>query len=235
MARASRSITASASRYLRASSPSASDADRLLAGTRNEARTVERELEHVLVEFVVVLQVALVLAVLDLVERRLGDVDVTALDQLRHLAVEEGQQQRPDVAAVDVRIGHDDDAVVAQLLDLEVVAAHAGADAGAEHGDQGGDLLGRDQLVEARLLDVEHLAAQRQDRLVLAVTALLGRAAGGVTLDDEQLASWRDRVPGSRRACREGRRHPARPCGGSCRAPCGPHRAPGQLRRSCRR
>ena len=40
-----------------------------------------------------VFQVLLVFAVLDLVERRLGDVDVAALDQFRHLAVEEGQQQ----------------------------------------------------------------------------------------------------------------------------------------------
>ncbi len=44
------------------------------------------------------------------------------------------------------------------------------------------------RLVEARLLDVQHLAAQRQDRLELAVAALLGRAACGVTLDDVQLA-----------------------------------------------
>ena len=45
----------------------------------------------------------------------------------------------------------------------------------------------RQHLVEARPLDVQDLAAQRQDRLVLAVAALLGRAAGGVALDDEQL------------------------------------------------
>ena len=59
---------------------------------------------------------------LDLVQRRLRDVDVTALDQHRHLAVEEGQQQRADVRAVDVGVGHDDDAVVAQLVDVEVLA-----------------------------------------------------------------------------------------------------------------
>jgi hypothetical protein len=43
----------------------------------------------------------------------------------------------------------------------------------------------------ARLLDVEDLAAQRQDRLELAVAALLGAAAGGVTLDDVDLAQRR--------------------------------------------
>jgi hypothetical protein len=122
--------------------------------------------------------------VLDLVQRRLGDVDVAALDQLGHLAVEEGEQQGADVGAVDVGVGHQDDAVVAQLLGLVVVLA----DAGAERGDQGGDFLALQQLVEARLLDVEDLALERQDRLELAVAALLGRAAGGVALDEVELA-----------------------------------------------
>ena len=70
-----------------------------------------------------VFQVLLFLAGLDLVQRRLRDVDVAALDQLGHLAVEEGEQQRADVGAVHVGIGHDDDAVVAQLGDVEVVGA----------------------------------------------------------------------------------------------------------------
>ena len=53
------------------------------------------------------------------------NVDVAALHQLGHLAVEEGQQQRADVSAIDVGIGHDDDAVVAQLGSVEVIGATA--------------------------------------------------------------------------------------------------------------
>ena len=53
------------------------------------------------------------------------------------------------------------------------------------------DLVAGQQLLEARPLDVEDLAAQRQDRLELAVAALLGRAAGGVALDDVDLAQRR--------------------------------------------
>ena len=49
----------------------------------------------------------------------------------------------------------------------------------------------RQHAVEARALDVEDLALQRQDRLGLAVAALLGGAAGGVTLDDEQFGQRR--------------------------------------------
>ncbi len=40
---------------------------------------------------------------------------MAALDDFRHLTIEEGQQQRTDVRAVDVRIGHDDDAVTRSL------------------------------------------------------------------------------------------------------------------------
>ena len=51
--------------------------------------------------------------VFDAEQRRLGDVDVAAFDQLVHLAVEEREQQRADVGAVDVGIGHDHDLAVA--------------------------------------------------------------------------------------------------------------------------
>jgi hypothetical protein len=108
------------------------------AGARRQAGLVERHVEQELVVFLIVLQVTLGLAVLDLVERRLGDIDVAALDQFGHLAIEQRQQQGTDVRAVDVRVGHDDDAVVAQLFDVEIVLA----DAGAERGDQRDDLLG---------------------------------------------------------------------------------------------
>ncbi|OIQ74854.1 hypothetical protein GALL_434870 [mine drainage metagenome] len=148
---------------------------------------LEGDAQQVGVELGAVLEVLLVLAVLDLVERRLGDVDVAALDDLGHLAEEEGQQQSADVRAVDVGIGHDDDAVIAQLVDVEVVLANAGS----HRRDEGEDFVAGQQLFEAGLFDVEDLAAQRQDGLKLAVTALLGRAAGGIALHQIQLAQRR--------------------------------------------
>ena len=72
-------------------------------------------LDHHLHEFAVVLDVLLELALLDPVQRRLRDVDVAALDQLRHVAEEEREQQRADVRAVHVGVGHQDDLAVAQL------------------------------------------------------------------------------------------------------------------------
>ena len=60
---------------------------------------------------------------------------------------------------------------------------------GPEGDDQRPDVLAREHLVEPRLLDVEDLAAQRQDRLEPAVAALLGRATGRVALDEVELAA----------------------------------------------
>ena len=91
------------------------------------------------------------------------------------------------MGAVDVGVGHQDDLVVAELGDVELLEP----DAGAQRRDQEADLLVREHLVVARLLGVDDLAAQRQDRLGPAVAALLGRPAGGVALDQEELARRR--------------------------------------------
>ena len=141
------------------------------------------------VAFLLALGVAGDLAGADAVERRLGDVQVARVDDLGHVPIEERQQQRPDVGAVHVGVGHDDDPVVPQLRDVEAVAD--ALDPGAERDDQRPDVLAGHDLVEAGLLDVQELAAQRQDRLEPPVAALLGRAAGRVALDDVELAARR--------------------------------------------
>jgi hypothetical protein len=63
----------------------------------------------------------------------------------------------------------------------------AAPDAGAQRGDQRADFLAAKHLVEARALNIQDLALERQDRLEGAVAPLLGGPAGAVTLDDEQL------------------------------------------------
>src|SRR3546814_7049753 len=54
--------------------------------------------------------------------------------------------------------------------------------------DWSSDGCSSDLAVEARALDVQDLALQRQDRLNLAVAALFGRPACRVTLDKEKFA-----------------------------------------------
>ncbi len=132
------------------------------------------------------MDVGLLVTLLEAIERRLRDVDVAGLDQRPHVPEEEREDERADVRAVHVGVGHDDDLVVARLRDVELVA-----EAGADRADHGEDLVVGEHLVDARLLDVDDLAAQRQDRLEAAVARLLGRAAGRVALDEVDLAERR--------------------------------------------
>ena len=119
---------------------------------------------------------------LELVQRRLRQVDVAVLDERPHEAEQQREQQRCDVLAVDVGVGHQHDLVVPQLRDVEFVV-----DARAERGDDRLDFGVLQHTVDARLLDVDDLSAQRQDRLVHRVAAGLGRAACGVALHDVDL------------------------------------------------
>ena len=87
--------------------------------------------------------------------------------------------------AVDVGIGHDDDAGIAQVL---FAVLRAGAAADRLH--QIGELRVGGQLVLGGGGDVEDFSAQRENGLGLAVARLLGAAAGRVALDDEQLGAF---------------------------------------------
>ena len=89
--------------------------------------------------------------------------------------------------AVYIRIRHDDDLVVARLVQLELVFAHTGADGG----DDGPDFLVGEDLVHPRFLHIEDFSAERKDRLERAVAALLGRAARAVALHQVELAHRR--------------------------------------------
>ena len=147
----------------------------------------DRAVHQEVLERALVLDEGFRLAALGAEQRRLRDVDVAALDQHRHLPVEERQQQRADVRAVDVRVGHDDDAVIAQLVDVEVV----GADAAAERRDHRLDFVGAEHAIEPRPLDVQDLALDRQDRLEAPIASLLRRAAGRFAFDDVNLGLGR--------------------------------------------
>ena len=61
-----------------------------------------------------------------------------------HVAEQQREQQRGDVLAVDVGIGHQHDLVIAQLGEIEVVV-----DAGAQRGDQRLHLVVLQHLVDA--------------------------------------------------------------------------------------
>src|SRR3546814_3824432 len=88
--------------------------------------------------------------------------------------------------SVDIGVGHDDDACGAQIVGDAVLAGAA-----AQGLDQIGNLQIGEDLGGGGAGDVEDLAANRQDRLRLAIARLLGRAAGRIALDDEDLGARR--------------------------------------------
>ena len=92
---------------------------------------------------------ALLLAAAQLEERRHGGIDIAVFDERPHIPEEEREQKRPDVRAVHIGIGHDDDLVIAELIDVELIA-----NARAERNDQRIELVVAVDLIDARLLNV---------------------------------------------------------------------------------
>jgi len=136
-------------------------------------------------EIALVANVAVHFAALHAVERRLGDEDIALFDQLAHVTEEECEKQGANVAAVDVRVGHENYFVIAELRSVEIIFA----DAGAESGDDGANFFVAEHLVVTRFFDVENFSFEREDRLIAAIAAAFGGAAGGFTLDEEEFAA----------------------------------------------
>ena len=113
-----------------------------------------RAVEDVFVECAFVFEVSAFVALFDFEKRRLGDVDVSAFDDLGHLTEEKREQKRANVGSVDVGIGHDDDLVIAQFFEFEIVA-----DARTESAKDDVDRLRIDDFVESCLFDVQDLTA----------------------------------------------------------------------------
>ena len=104
-----------------------------------------------------------------------------------HLPVEERKQQGADVRAVDVGIGHDDDAVVAKLCQVVLFAP----DTATERGDERPHLRRRQHPVEPGPLDIQNLSLEWKNRLKAPVATLLRRPSGRVSLHHEQLREAR--------------------------------------------
>ena len=123
---------------------------------------------------------------LDEVKRRLGDIYAAVLDERLHVAVEERQKQSTDMCSVNIGICHDDDFAIAALRQVKVLG-----DTVSESGDHCTDFRVREDFVEACLLYVENLTAERKDCLESSVTSLFCGAACGVTLYEVNLSLLR--------------------------------------------
>ena len=102
-------------------------------------------------------------------ERRLCNIHLTLVDQLRHKAVEEGQHQRTDMSTVNVRISHDDDLMITQFVNIEIIL-----NTGTKSGDHSANFGIAQNTVQSGFFHVQDLAAQRQNSLRLSGTGALG-------------------------------------------------------------
>ena len=127
-----------------------------------------------------------------LVKRWGSDVEVTFFDDFGHEAIEQRHDECVDVRTIDVGIGHDDNLVVAQLVDigLSVVLsvytkAHADALNDVHH------RLSLEHSVPLNLFHVQDFSTQWQYGLRVSVASLLSRSTCGVTLHQEYLTIFR--------------------------------------------
>ena len=84
---------------------------------------------------------------------------------------------------VDIGIGHQDDLVVAKFCDIEIIM-----DTCTKGCDEGLDFIVLKYSIDARLLNIEDLSANRKDSLITRVAATFCGAACGISLDDIKLA-----------------------------------------------
>src|SRR5215510_8434762 len=76
----------------------------VLAGGEPQHSVLEAGLNQVILECALVLEILLGLAARHLVERRLRDEQMAAIDETGHLPIEEGEQQRTNMGAVNVSV-----------------------------------------------------------------------------------------------------------------------------------
>ena len=95
------------------------------------------------------------------------------------------------MGTVDVGIGHDDNAVIAQLREVGLLGIFVGANGNAQGTENVYHRVALKHLVVHCLLHVKNLSAQGQDGLEVSVTALLCRATCRVSLHEEQLTLGR--------------------------------------------
>ena len=85
----------------------------LLAARQPQHGGLKTIANQIILTRTLVLQILFGTAALDFVERRLRNIKMTALDQLSHLPEEKCEQKRANMRAVDIRVCHDDDLVIA--------------------------------------------------------------------------------------------------------------------------
>ena len=89
-----------------------------------QAGLLATRVNQIIIKLRLVFDILRALAALDFIERGLGDIEIATLNKLWHLAVKESQQKRTDMRAVNIRIGHDDDFMITDFINIKIFSAN---------------------------------------------------------------------------------------------------------------
>ena len=91
----------------------------------NQHRIFQTGCHQIDIKFALVFQIDFRLTTFRTEQRRLGNIQITLLDQRPHMPEEKRQQQCANMATVHIGIGHDDDLVIAHFIKLHFGIANA--------------------------------------------------------------------------------------------------------------
>ena len=158
------------------------------------------------------------------IKRWLCYINVSLLDKLSHVAIEECQQQYSYVASVYIGIGHTYDFVVSELFDVKLSAYSR-----TERRYHRTNFLVSECSVKSCLFNIENFTSQRKYGLITSASAALCSTACGKSLDYKYLALRRILFGAIGKLTRESRA--VKLAFASCKIPCVARR----LSRPCRR
>ena len=121
---------------------------------------------------------------LDAMQGWYGGKHPARIEQRTKVGMNQGEEEASDVGAVDVSVGHENHLAVPGLIEVEGPPRP-----GTNHLDDRGALSILEHVGQGRLLDVEDLAPDGQQCLVIRAPRGLCRTERAVALDDEQFAS----------------------------------------------
>ena len=148
--------------------------------------SVTSDLGKDIVQLIIVICIPYLFVLLHFIERRLRQIYISLLDQLRHETIQEGQKQCCDMCTVNIGIGHNDDLVITKLGNIKILM-----DSGSEGSDHCLDLFVSINLIQTCLLNIQDLTTQWKNRLCGTVSRRLGRTARGISLYDIDLTVLR--------------------------------------------
>ena len=121
-----------------------------------------------------------------LIEWRHRNIYMAFIDQFRHKTIEQCQKQCGNMRTVNIGIRHDHDLVIAKFTDIKIIAISFRKSA-SKCIDHSLDLRIGKHFVNGCFFNIQNLAPDWKDCLIITVTGCFCRTACGISLYDKDL------------------------------------------------